>query len=361
MPQPRHSVDAASYVPPAEQLLEIVRPETEESFCNNFVCCGSFLPDLHALLQHYEDVHVPAAIAASGVASSLQQQAQAPSHLAALTADKDNLRLLCSILSNSLDAGPAPPMPPAPPRMPSPAPANTATAPSQSGSGGSGAKRISFSSIMIANRPAIIDRSSSHPYKCPVPSCRRSYKNPNGLKYHAAHAHLNLSLPPISPPEAHSSATAASQKSPPVSGSGQPPWWAELDFDDDGGAADEEAKPHRCSVPGCAKRYKNANGLKYHMSHAHKKPLVRITVEHHSPPTKANSASFTSSTNSATFTSSTNSAVVPQVVTVQANTAHSPPAIVLVSPAQSYPVVINGSISAAGANNAGNVGNGRRQ
>jgi len=31
---------------------------TEESFCSNFVCCGVHLADLHALLQHYEDVHV---------------------------------------------------------------------------------------------------------------------------------------------------------------------------------------------------------------------------------------------------------------------------------------------------------------
>ena len=37
---------------------ELLRPEVEETFCNNFVCCGQYLADLHALLQHYEEAHV---------------------------------------------------------------------------------------------------------------------------------------------------------------------------------------------------------------------------------------------------------------------------------------------------------------
>jgi hypothetical protein len=28
-------------------------------------------------------------------------------------------------------------------------------------------------------------------------------------------------------------------------------------------------RPHRCAIAGCGKRYKNPNGLKYHMAHAH--------------------------------------------------------------------------------------------
>jgi transcription factor SFP1 len=30
----------------------------DEAFCSNFTCCGLILPDMHALLQHYEDAHV---------------------------------------------------------------------------------------------------------------------------------------------------------------------------------------------------------------------------------------------------------------------------------------------------------------
>ncbi|KNC98688.1 uncharacterized protein SPPG_06369 [Spizellomyces punctatus DAOM BR117] len=76
--------------------------------------------------------------------------------------------------------------------------------------------------------------STPKPFKCPHDGCLKSYKNPNGLKYHLEHGH-----PEISPPPSDSS---NSQK-PPVH------------------------KPFRCTF--CDKRYKNLNGLKYHLVHAH--------------------------------------------------------------------------------------------
>ncbi|XP_069120132.1 pair-rule protein odd-paired-like [Argopecten irradians] len=35
-------------------------------------------------------------------------------------------------------------------------------------------------------------------------------------------------------------------------------------------------KPLACPVPGCTKRYKNINGMKYHAHHAHKKEISQI-------------------------------------------------------------------------------------
>ncbi|KAJ2381362.1 Transcriptional regulator of ribosomal biogenesis proteins, partial [Coemansia sp. RSA 2603] len=67
------------------------------------------------------------------------------------------------------------------------------------------------------------------PYRCPVPSCDKAYKNPNGLKYHNLHGHCNL---------------AEDTRS-------------------------SSSKPYRCRVPECYKAYKNLNGLKYHVQHAH--------------------------------------------------------------------------------------------
>ena len=32
-------------------------------------------------------------------------------------------------------------------------------------------------------------------------------------------------------------------------------------------------KPFVCPVPGCKKRYKNVNGIKYHAKHGHKKEI----------------------------------------------------------------------------------------
>lgn len=74
------------------------------------------------------------------------------------------------------------------------------------------------------------------PYKCPVPGCYKSYKNPNGLKYHREHGHVN-------------------------------------------GADDESSKPFRCTVGNCPKRYKQMSGLRYHITHCHPEEALR----HESP------------------------------------------------------------------------------
>lgn len=63
------------------------------------------------------------------------------------------------------------------------------------------------------------------PYPCTVQGCTKSYKNPNGLKYHMLRGHRNPS--------------------------------------------NDAEKPYLCPVYGCGKRYKNANGLKYHIDHGH--------------------------------------------------------------------------------------------
>lgn len=336
---------------------ELLRPEVEETFCNNFVCCGQYLADLHALLQHYEEAHIqledntlkkkrnrledvaadsllevggaatvtttttsnniPNAIAHPTSTTKItdntghssmhhhnqllqhnphysafdttlirktadsgyeylpitnstmhrpmsvpayphtttkqyntfnnQYSHQYGSRMQALTADKNNLQLLCSILNNSFDPIlNAPPPPPPPPSSNTVVQLITTTTTTTTTSGTPSsttdakatntkrhrlgtkhptAKMIAFSSITVNNRPAIIDRSSSRPYRCPLSSCGKSYKNPNGLKYHAAHGH------------AVSEVTVE--------------------------------RPFGCTVQGCGKKYKNANGLKYHSVHAH--------------------------------------------------------------------------------------------
>lgn len=393
-----------------------IRPEMEETFCNNFVCCGVYLPDLHALLQHYEESHVQVedhsqpsaggskkssapnngnAIEHLDVADSLlvvggeasrqqttnsdyyspanppplpgsqqgghplyysafdntiirktginadyeyvsvpnnalhyngggshgsiarpsstpasfsplhhQQQQQQhlgynagiqrtafntpQSRLAALTANKTNLQLLCSILSGSLepmftnnshnaagsavDTGDTETTGADSHSANSPGSVTSSLANSANVSASTAASHhpqpqdqrhgpfpgtnnqgrqhvtdppgtVRSSNITVASRPAIIDRSSPRPYQCPVPSCGRTYKNPNGLKYHATHGHKHdmSGLPPVE-------------------------------------------RPHRCPVGGCGKKYKNPNGLKYHMTHAHHGTIIGKAHAHGSLP-----------------------------------------------------------------------------
>ncbi|KAJ3188903.1 hypothetical protein HDU85_004618 [Gaertneriomyces sp. JEL0708] len=76
------------------------------------------------------------------------------------------------------------------------------------------------------------------PHPCPIPGCLKSYKNPNGLKYHLQHGH-----PEFPRPEGAENKTKEHDKNAP--------------------------KPYPCTMYGCNKQYKNVNGLKYHLVHAH--------------------------------------------------------------------------------------------
>ena len=81
--------------------------------------------------------------------------------------------------------------------------------------------------------------NSDRPFVCPVPGCGKTYKNANGLKYHAIHGHDGVLV----------------------------------------------EKPHKCPFAGCGKRYKNSNGLKYHFQHAHPNSM---------PPSSSGSSSSSS-------------------------------------------------------------------
>jgi transcription factor SFP1 len=53
----RDSIPIMKQLPPRSQSCKPLRYRIEESVCSNFACCGLTLPDLHALLLHYEQVH----------------------------------------------------------------------------------------------------------------------------------------------------------------------------------------------------------------------------------------------------------------------------------------------------------------
>lgn len=287
----------------------------EESFCSNFVCCGIYLADLHALLQHYEEHHVrvdedaavedgqvdaadpytqleakrrrlltfggtesndwapatgadgrraPSAFdttvlrpvmaaeskssvpwaprpvrpaptntmpqsqqaalqAAAAAASSALRAALPPSMLQGTNAEDNHFRLIYSILSQTLQpasgpgGGGASPTTNAPTAAPTPklAPLQVPTA---------SAPKPNIAHHLRKPKPPV-DKSLERPYICPQPGCGKTYKNPNGLKYHLQHGH---------------------------------------------DASNELAeRPHVCPVTTCGKRYKNPNGLKYHLQHAH--------------------------------------------------------------------------------------------
>jgi hypothetical protein len=91
-----------------------------------------------------------------------------------------------------------------------------------------------------------------------VEGCGKTYKNPNGLKYHMLHGHAR----PGKEGSSSSSSSPSSSSSHAASEAGR------------------GEKPYRCPFGTCSKQYKNANGLKYHMQHGHtgQTPPMRRTI-----------------------------------------------------------------------------------
>ncbi|KAJ3409738.1 Transcriptional regulator of ribosomal biogenesis proteins [Chytridiales sp. JEL 0842] len=102
------------------------------------------------------------------------------------------------------------------------------------------------------------------PYKCKMTDCIKEYKNPGGLKYHMQHAHGTLTDPlgnPLPGTPGYFALTGEIGTPLPV--------------------VEEDpilSKPYECTVEGCEKRYKNLNGLKYHIEHAHAELLEKVVA-----------------------------------------------------------------------------------
>ncbi|KAJ3343340.1 Methylcrotonoyl-CoA carboxylase subunit alpha, mitochondrial [Gonapodya sp. JEL0774] len=89
-------------------------------------------------------------------------------------------------------------------------------------------------------------------YICAHAGCDKVYKNPGGLKYHLAHGH----------PDPTKSTIPAGL----LGRNGKR-----------GRNVPDIYKPYRCCIETCGKRYKNLNGLKYHLEHHHSDEIPLTT------------------------------------------------------------------------------------
>jgi hypothetical protein len=299
--------------------------DLEASFCRDFACCGLVLDDLHDLLQHYEECHVRLEDDENSLFDDEDETSWSASTSPSLSFSSFDNESACSssspnspILaedSNSMDAL----------KKRAAAylsdlynATSSSTCTSINGdeddsqsvveetikksfgkkrsynqySAGSpsaldlltqsAAKKLALASgdiptpmmsdedflaqagalLASANSIFPLDANNDKPYKCPVSSCDKAYKNPNGLKYHNQHGHCNL-----------------------------------LNDDNDNIAS----KPYQCTIGDCGKRYKNLNGLKYHIEHSHMTALNQTLATFGSSlftPSSSTVSSPTSSTNS---------------------------------------------------------------
>ncbi|EPZ32555.1 hypothetical protein ROZALSC1DRAFT_27607 [Rozella allomycis CSF55] len=244
---------------PSFDDAEVFSPKMEETFCNNFVCCGQSLPSFHDLLKHYEESHVRIEEDEVPKESSNDSKSSGNSPYNRLqTSQPEKNRKKKHIM---LDIEPCKDS------------ANDISAfdntvlrrtrslprvPQNSNSselsllmaalgiyGDQPLNRYSYSSESLTMQEystfgnddvvEVVDEEdmySEKPYACKVNGCLKRYKNANGLKYHMINGHC-------------------------------------------GGKVDE--KPYHCPYAGCGKRYKNPNGLKYHLATAHTKTESQTT------------------------------------------------------------------------------------
>lgn len=137
------------------------------------------------------------------------------------------------------------------------------------------------------------------PYKCKNHGCDKAYKNMNGLKYHRLHGACNQNnILSMSNRGCNSGLYLNSACS--VSGT-QPADLSKRNSDDDGDielSPSDLASPLHMNISGtasvssttclaedkkyccekCNKRYKNLNGLKYHMRHSHQEPELMVST-----------------------------------------------------------------------------------
>ncbi|KAI0661892.1 hypothetical protein C8Q70DRAFT_1112811 [Cubamyces menziesii] len=199
----------------------------DQSFCSNFSCCGQNLPDLHHLLDHFEEEHVlplPQTTDPSTPAPYILSYPQPNPPLQPInhpiSAAHGPLRAVPDLhhvpdltYSPASIASPSPLcLPPAlfsfqPPRSCTPPPhssddadenvldsprvpsiARSSVGPQRTAKQHPRTDPLSRSRpvAQTPERPSSSRRRDGREkmYKCPYPGCTKSYLNPNGLKYH---------------------------------------------------------------------------------------------------------------------------------------------------------------------------------
>lgn len=271
----------------------------EQDFCRDFTCCGAKLIDLHALVEHFEDVHVrvvpsdsyPFPMTGSGVPSVIpdvlppapagmdpdeMEMDDAPSptssntppqtpvaHPPASAFDTTSVFLpYCRTsdlgptafyngppsMQRSHSTGPHVNGPGIQPALLTRTPEETPVAAPSAASSSSALKVTVNGNRRIITGPILPNAASDprpplpggKPFRCPTPNCTKSYKQANGLKYHLTHGQCSF-LPPD-------------------------PVLENLTEKE----ADERLRPFVCAVGtgpggkggGCGRRYKNMNGLR---------------------------------------------------------------------------------------------------
>ncbi|KZV64479.1 hypothetical protein PENSPDRAFT_690752 [Peniophora sp. CONT] len=268
------------------QVIDDERPifSTAEEHCQNFICCGLNLRDLHALLEHFEHAHTAGVGEADArrhlpihrgvedtVAASVPRLAPPQNEQLAVAKSRDDFEV------NSNQAGdPASSISPVSSSCSASLTSRSTCATSLSDSthpppfdnevrerdNGTLAARVDTQlsgKAAPAPSPTPSRTVSSFlrpkPFRCPRPNCHKSYKQANGLRYHLTHGSCSFAVPK----EVKTIQGLLIEKGLAI----------EEDLtESDMLEAERRLRPFACDVGDCARRYKNINGLRYHYEHS---------------------------------------------------------------------------------------------
>ena len=219
---PSTAPPAPFFVPPIyfdDVMNSGVQPQS------SYVCCGFVWPDLSSYALHQQQVHQQGKGLVEEVAGSLLEMGEKATRCSIFSSfcgalpvgifNNEDLRTLQGMIHQDV-------------LEPIPESEDDETLRERVKNllletfGGQAAKKLK----RVGPFKAYVNRAELRPYQCVLPGCGKSYKNANGLKYHARHGHRK-----------------------------------ELEG---------KERRFRCLREGCEKRYRNANGLKYHTEHGHK-------------------------------------------------------------------------------------------
>ncbi|VDC01551.1 unnamed protein product [Peniophora sp. CBMAI 1063] len=236
---------------------------TESEFCRNFTCCGLHLSDMHALVEHFEEAHV-VVVDPGAHHPHHPQNMNYPAPQPQGFDPADNMELDYQSPSSS-DSSP-PKTPPCVPAIPTQAPYVSPPYSTLSSQPRNACPSPVSALDTIVVLPSHATASEAYVNYTPLPAV-----------IHDQHEHEQVAVAPVmlfardntvqvkQEPDTFKAAapfTSAQRipsptgTAPPASSAGSRPASSLL-----------LSNPFRCPKPNCNKSYKQANGLKYHMTH----------------------------------------------------------------------------------------------
>ncbi|PBK59942.1 hypothetical protein ARMSODRAFT_764753 [Armillaria solidipes] len=281
------------------------------------------LNDLHALLEHFEEVHI---VVIDPTTPQAQAQLQipfnpqvvsplsSPGHAQGQQMQQQQQQLQQQHSAHTPESTPSTSRVPSPHSQAQQASGNGGTSPTSPSAASSPVSAGVPSVSVVSKDPNALRLSSSvsrpatslllsKPFKCLKPNCNKSYKQANGLKYHMTHGSCNFTPPkdlehvqaplerkrrdratavgrnPESSDASHWQSSTSLPSNPSTPTSPYPDLKiSDAEMREVERETERRLRPFACDVGDCQRRYKSMGGLRYHYQHSEEHGAVGLAL-----------------------------------------------------------------------------------